>query len=56
MPKLLRLIVLFMVVGCDISSMSKEAVNRVEYSVLQHYEYEYRVAGHDKPYMVFGRA
>ena len=42
--------------GCDLSSMNNDAVNKSEYSVLQHYEYEYREAKHDKPYMVFQRA
>lgn len=52
----LLLVTLLLFGGCGLSSVNNEAVNKSEYSVLQYYEYEYREAKHDKPYMVFKRA
>lgn len=56
MLKILLLVALTLLAGCDIEAMNNEAINKTEYSVLQHYEYEYREAKHDKPYMIFQHA
>lgn len=49
-------IALLLLEGCDLNSLSNDALNKSEYSVLQHYESEYREAKQEKPYMVFQRA
>jgi hypothetical protein len=56
MFKKLFLVALPLFEACGLSSLDAEAVNKSEYSVLQYYEYEYREAKHDKPYMLFKRA
>lgn len=50
------LIALLTLGGCDLQSMNIEAINKAEYSVLQHYELEYRGVNHIKPYMIFRHA
>lgn len=50
------LIALPLLGGCDINAMKNCSANKREYSILQHYEYEYREAKHNKPYIVFQRA
>jgi hypothetical protein len=52
----LLLVMLPLFGGCDFNSMNNDAANKVEYSVLQHFAYEYQDAKQDKPYLVFQRA
>ena len=56
MFKKLLLVALPLFGGRGLSSLNNEEVNKSEYSVLQYYEYEYREAKHDNPYMIFKRA
>lgn len=42
--------------GCDKVAPNNDLVNKSEYSVLQHYEYELRNTQHDKTYMAFNNA
>jgi hypothetical protein len=56
MIKKLILILMIMIGGCDMQDKNNEIANKSEYSVLQSYEYEYRKAKNDRPYMVFKRA
>jgi hypothetical protein len=47
---------MLMIVGCDMQDEDNELSNKPDYSILQHYEYKYRDANNDKPYMIFNRA
>ena len=46
----------FLVYGCDSQEMNNELMNKSEYSILQSYEYNYREAINDTPYLVFKHA
>lgn len=54
--KLTILIFIMIVVGCDMQDDNREITNKSDYSILQSYEYDYRGANNDKPYMVFDHA
>jgi hypothetical protein len=56
MIKKLVLFLIAMIGGCDMQDENNELANKPDYSVLQHYDYVYSKANHDKPYMIFTRA
>ena len=58
MHKKLLLLMLSFISGCDTQEMKNEAANKSDagYTILQSYEYDYREAKQDKPYMVFEHA
>lgn len=47
--------VLLSISACDMQ-MQDESISKTEYSILQSYEYEYREARNDTPYMVLRHA
>jgi len=54
--KLTMLLFIIIIVGCDMQDGNREITNKHDYSILQAYEYDYRDANNDKPYMVFNHA
>ena len=56
MIKNLLIVLVLLVFGCDAKEMNNDSINKSEYSILQSYEFEYREASNDKPYMVFKNA
>jgi len=47
---------LVLIGGCDIDGVINESANKTEYSILEHYEYEFRNSEQEKPYMFFEHA
>ena len=61
MIKKLVLILVIMTGGCDMQGEENELAkyelaNKPDYSILEHYEYKYREANNDRPYMIIKRA
>ncbi len=54
--KLMILIFIMIIVGCDRQDTNKEIINKSDYSILQSYEYDYRNANNDESYMIFHHA
>lgn len=50
------MIMAFIVAGCDDLAVTKESTNKLEYSILQSYEFKYREERNDASYMIFRRA
>ena len=47
---------LIFVGGCDNQEIENEFSNKTEFSILEHYEYIYRNADQNKPFMIFEHA
>lgn len=61
MIKKLVLILVIIIGGCDMQEEENELAkyelaNKPDYSILEHYEYKYREANNDRPYMIIKRA
>ena len=56
MLKVFVFIVLVLINGCNAQAKNDEMSNKTEYSILQSYEYDYREAKNDIPYMIFKKA